>query len=95
MGQGNLTPSFEEVNYSLLNVTSDPGKVMEQILPAIPAKHLKDGTGTTIRDLTPHLMDPTTWNGKKNGKNGCRDEGRTFTAAKPSTWSPMASVEPD
>lgn len=92
MGQGNLTPSFEEVNYSLLNVTSDPGKVMEQILPAIPAKHLKDGTGTTIRDLTPHLMDPTTQNGKKTV---CGDEGRTFTAAKPSAWSPMASVEPD
>lgn len=91
MGEGNLTPSFEQVNYSLLNVTSDPGKVMEQILPAIPAKHLKDETGTAIRDFTSHLMDPAAWNGKKTG---CRDEGRTFTSTKISAWSPMASVEP-
>lgn len=56
MGERNLTPSFEEVNYSLLSVTSDPGEMMEQILPA---KHLKDETGTAIRDFTSHLIDPT------------------------------------
>lgn len=92
MGEGNLTPSSEEVNCSLLNVTPDPGKVMEQIIPAIPAKHMKDETGTAIRDFTSDVMDPTTWNGKKAG---CRDEGRTFTSAKSSAWSPMASVEPN
>lgn len=53
MGEGNLTPSFEEVNYSLLSVTSDPGEMMEQILPA---KQLKDETGTAIRDFTSHLI---------------------------------------
>lgn len=92
MGEGNLTPSFEEVNDSLLSITSDPGRVMEQILPAIPAKHLKDETGAAIRDFTLHLIDPTTWNGKKTG---CGDEGRTFTSAQPSAWLPMASVQPN
>lgn len=92
MGEGNLTPSFEEVSYSLLSVTSDPGKVMEQILPAIPAKHLRDEKETAIRDFTSHLMDPTAWNGKKTGYG---DEGRTFTSAKPSARPPTASVEPN
>lgn len=86
MGEGNLKPSFEEVNYNLLNITSDPGEVMDE------NPHSKDETGTAIRNFTSHLMDPATWNGKKTG---CRDEWRTFTSAKPSALSPMASVEPN
>ena len=39
------------VNYNLPNLTSVPGKVMEQILPAVTAKHLKDEKGTASRDL--------------------------------------------
>ena len=39
------------VNYSLPSVTSVPGKMMEQILPATTVKHLKDKQGTASRDL--------------------------------------------
>lgn len=55
--KANITQNFEQgekeglVNYSLPNVTSVPGKVMEQILLAITAEHLKDEKGTASRDL--------------------------------------------
>lgn len=39
------------VNYSLPSITSVPGKMMEKILSAITAKHLKDKKGTASRDL--------------------------------------------
>jgi len=55
--KANITQSFEQgkkdglLNYSLPNITSVSGKVREQILPAITAKHLKDKKGTASRDL--------------------------------------------
>ncbi|KAK4814750.1 hypothetical protein QYF61_026727 [Mycteria americana] len=61
----NITHNFEQgkkeslVNYSLPNVTSVPGKVMEQILPAITAKHLKDKQGTASRNLQRAHLKPS------------------------------------